>query len=86
MKTNRWPLDHSLGFIPIQPKLPSRVHRLHQKVRISGQPLDFASSVKGREAKLLDSCNLTGGNRRPLNLRPYCEAALKSTLFCGRDL
>jgi hypothetical protein len=41
-------------------------------------PLDFGHSVKGREAELLVSCNVIGGNRQPLNLRPYCEPALRS--------
>jgi hypothetical protein len=72
MKKNRRPLDHSLGFIPIQPKLPSRVRRLLQKVNHfkMRRPLDFGHSVKGRAAELLVSCNLIGGNRRPLDLRP----------------
>ena len=35
-----------------------------------GGPGGRASSVKGREAELLVSRNLIGGNRRPLDLRP----------------
>jgi hypothetical protein len=34
--------------------------------------------VKGREAEFLVSCNLIGGNRRLLGLRPQREAALVS--------
>ena len=30
----------------------------------------LASSVKGREAEFLVSCNLVGGNQQPLDLRP----------------
>jgi hypothetical protein len=39
----------------------------------------LAFSVKGEEAEFLVSCNLIGGNRQPLDLRPWCEAALSVT-------
>jgi hypothetical protein len=72
MKRNRRPLDHSLGVHsrPTQTffESPSPSSKSsHFKMR---QPLDFGHSVKGREAELLVSCNLIGGNRRPLDLRP----------------
>jgi hypothetical protein len=40
----------------------------------------LASSVNGREAKFLVSCNLIGENQRPLHLWPSCEVALSSLL------
>jgi hypothetical protein len=72
MKKNRRPLNHSLGFHsrPTQTSFesPSPSSKSnHFKMR---QTLDFGHSVKGREAKLLVSCNLIGENRRPLDLWP----------------
>jgi hypothetical protein len=72
MKRNRRPLDHSLGFhsCPTQTsfKSPSPFSKSnHFKMRRS---LDFGHSVKGREAELVVSCNLIGGNRWPLDLQP----------------
>jgi hypothetical protein len=69
---NRRPLDHNLGFHsrPTQTSFESESpssKSSHFKLR---QPLDFGHSVKGREAELLVSCNLIGGNRRPLDLQP----------------
>jgi hypothetical protein len=78
MKKNRRPLDHSLGFHfrPTQTSFesPSPSSKSnHFKLR---QPLDFGHSVKGREAELLVSCNLIGGNQRPLDFQPKREAPL----------
>jgi hypothetical protein len=72
MKRNQWPLDHSLGFHsrPTQTSFesPSPFSKSNDfKMR---RPLDFGNSVKGREDELLVSCNVIGGNRRPLDLRP----------------
>jgi hypothetical protein len=72
MKRNRRPLNHSLGFHPhltqtsFESPSPSSKSN-HFKLR---RLLDFDHSVKSREAELLDSCNLIGENRRPLDLRP----------------
>jgi hypothetical protein len=71
-KKNQWPLDHSLGFHsrPTQTSFESPSPSSkgnHFKLR---QPWNFGYSVKGGEAELLISCNLIGGNRRSLNLRP----------------
>ena len=59
--------------IPVRPKLPSKAHRLLQKVIIlncDGLWTLAIVRVKGREAELLISCNLMGGNQQPLNLQP----------------
>jgi len=72
MKKKRQPLDHSLGFhsrpthTSFESLSPSSKSD-HFKLR---WPLDFGHSVKGREAELLVSCDLIGGNRQPLDLRP----------------
>ena len=70
MKRNRRPLDHNLGFHsrPTQTSFESlspSSKSNHFKMR---RPLDFGHSVKGREAELLVSCNLIGGNQWPLDL------------------
>jgi hypothetical protein len=62
MKKNQRPLDHSLGFhscltqTSFESPSPSSENH-HLKLR---RPLDFGLSVKGREAKLLVSCNVIG--------------------------
>jgi hypothetical protein len=72
MKRNQRPLDHSLGFHsrPTQTSFESPSPSSKSNNFKMQRPLDFGHSVKGREAKLLVSCNLIGGNRQPLDLRP----------------
>jgi hypothetical protein len=69
---NQQPLNHSLGFhfrptrTSFESPSPSSKGN-HFKLQL---PLELGISVKDREAKLLVSCNMIGGNRRPLDLRP----------------
>ena len=64
MKKNQRPLDDSLGFhsrvTQISFENPSSSSKGKQ-FRLQ-QPLDFGRSAKGREAELLASCNMIGGN------------------------
>jgi len=52
------------------PKLPWKVRRLGKKTNHFNlrRPLDYGHNMKGRETKLLVSCNLIDGNQRPLDL------------------
>jgi hypothetical protein len=72
MKRNRRPLYHSLGFHsrPTQTSFESLSPSSKSNYFKMRRPLDFGHSVKGQEAELLVSCNLIGGNRRPLDLWP----------------
>ena len=83
MKRNRRPLDHSLGFhsLPTQTSSREAVTLVKEFCHVNILEVHglwtLASSVKGRKAELLVSCNLIGGNRRPLDLWPQCEVAVK---------
>ena len=78
MKRNRRPLNRSLGFHsrPTQTSFESPSPSSKSDPFKLRWPLDFGYSVKGWEAVLLVSCNLIGGNWRPLDLRPMCEVPL----------
>jgi hypothetical protein len=73
---NRHPLNHSLGFhsCPTQTSFESlsswSKKYCHVGILESNGLWTLASSVKGREAEFLVSCNLIGGNRQPLDRQP----------------
>jgi hypothetical protein len=61
--------------IIVRTKPPSRIRCLGQKVLPcrhfeEQQPWTLASNVKCQEVEFLVFCNLSGGNRQPLDLRP----------------
>jgi hypothetical protein len=76
MKKNRRPLDHSLGFhsCPTQTLLQVSITLVKKYCHVGILDSDdlwiLTSNVKGLEARFLLSCNLVGGYRQPLDLRP----------------
>ena len=70
MNKIRRPLDHNLDFRPTQTSFKSLSPSSNSNHLILQQLLNFDHNLKNREAKLLISCNLIGGNQQPLDLRP----------------
>jgi hypothetical protein len=75
MKRIQWPLDHSLGLAKCRTQTFSQeaITLVKKCCHVSILKVHglwtLTSSVKGREAETMVSCNLIGGDRRPLDLR-----------------